>query len=107
MKCIRKTPLILALIAVIVVPLTTLDVDASPQKDWMPIPEGEISCIAFGSCTRQMQDAPLLNTVVDAKPDLFLMLGDVIYPDINDEGTALLDPWPTEETLPRIKQVYA
>ncbi|MCP4256782.1 MAG: alkaline phosphatase family protein [Planctomycetes bacterium] len=63
--------------------------------------------IAFGSCTRQMQSAPLLNTVVAANPDLFLMIGDVIYPDINDEATALLDPWPTEDTLERIKQVYA
>ena len=62
--------------------------------------------IAFGSCTRQMQDAPLLNTVVAADPDLFLMIGDVIYPDINDEATALLEPWPSKETLPRIRQVY-
>jgi alkaline phosphatase D len=63
--------------------------------------------IAFGSCTRQMQDAPLLNTVVAAKPDLFLMIGDVIYPDINDEATGLLDPWPNENSVERIKQVYA
>jgi alkaline phosphatase D len=63
--------------------------------------------IAFGSCARQMQDAPLFNTVAAAKPDLFLMLGDVVYPDINDEATALLDPWPNEDTLERIKQVYA
>ncbi len=63
--------------------------------------------IAFGSCTRQMQDAPLLNTIVAAKPDLFLMIGDVIYPDINDEATALIDPWPNENTVERIKQVYA
>jgi alkaline phosphatase D len=63
--------------------------------------------IAFGSCTRQMQDAPLLNTVVAAQPDLFLMIGDVIYPDINDEATALIDPWPNENTVERISQVYA
>ena len=63
--------------------------------------------IAFGSCTRQMQDAPLLNTVVAAKPDLFLMIGDVIYPDINDEATALLDPWPNRNSMDRIRQVYA
>jgi len=62
--------------------------------------------IAFGSCARQMQDAPLFNTIVAAKPDLFLMIGDVIYPDINDEATALLDPWPRKDTLNRIKQVY-
>ncbi len=63
--------------------------------------------IAFGSCTRQMQDAPLLNTVVAANPDLFLMIGDVIYPDINDEATALIDPWPNENSIDRINQVYA
>jgi alkaline phosphatase D len=63
--------------------------------------------IAFGSCTRHMQDAPLFNTIVAAKPDLFLMIGDVIYPDINDEATALIDPWPNENTVERISQVYA
>ncbi len=63
--------------------------------------------IAFGSCARQMQDAPLFNTVVAANPDLFLMIGDVVYPDINDEATALLNPWPSKDTVKRIKQVYA
>ena len=62
--------------------------------------------IAFGSCARQMQDAPLFNTVVAASPDLFLMIGDVVYPDINDEATALLDPWPSKDSIKRIKQVY-
>lgn len=63
--------------------------------------------IAFGSCIRQMQEAPLLNTVVAAKPDLFLMIGDAIYPDINDQASALIDPWPNKNTVERIKQVYA
>ncbi len=62
--------------------------------------------IAFGSCARQMQDAPLLNTVVATNPDLFLMIGDVVYPDINDEATALLDPWPNENSVERMRQVY-
>jgi alkaline phosphatase D len=53
-----------------------------------------------------MQDAPLLDTVVAAQPDLFLMIGDVIYPDIDDEATGLLDPWPSENTLDRIREVY-
>jgi len=69
--------------------------------------EKPLQRIAFGSCTRQMQDAPLLNTIVTAKPDLFLMIGDVIYPDINDEATALLDPWPNENSIERIKLVYS
>ena len=62
--------------------------------------------IAFGSCIRQMQDAAILNTIVSAKPDLFLIIGDVIYPDINGDATGMLDPWPTENTLERIQQVY-
>ncbi len=80
---------------------------SSAKASLQKLADTTIERIAFGSCTRQMQDATLLNTVVDAKPDLFLMLGDAIYPDINDEATAPLDPWPTEETLPRIRQAYA
>ncbi|MCP4402723.1 MAG: amidohydrolase family protein [bacterium] len=99
-------------------PLKDITILANPEKSLRLImkdgviyrntlPQGDISRIAFGSCTRQMQDAPLLNTVVAAKPDLFLMIGDVVYPDINDEATGLLDPWPSDDTLARIKQVYA
>ena len=83
--------------------LTTIIAVAEPSV----AQEKPLQRIAFGSCTRQMQDAPMLNTVVAAKPDLFLMIGDVIYPDINDEATALLDPWPSEDAIERIKQVYA
>jgi alkaline phosphatase D len=68
--------------------------------------ERPLQRIAFGSCARQMQDAPLLYTVVAANPDLFIMVGDVVYPDINDEATALIDPWPNEDSLERMKQVY-
>ncbi|MHC4959112.1 MAG: alkaline phosphatase D family protein [Planctomycetota bacterium] len=37
--------------------------------------------IAFGSCLSQYQDQPILDTVVAAKPDLFLFLGDTVYVD--------------------------
>ncbi len=79
----------------------------SPALDAANGKEKPLKRIAFGSCTRQMQDAPLLNDVVAAQPDLFLMIGDVIYPDINDKANALLDPWPNENSLERIKQSYA
>ena len=43
----------------------------------IPIPANTVlSRIAFGSCARQMQEAPLYKTIVAAKPDLFLMIGD-------------------------------
>jgi alkaline phosphatase D len=63
--------------------------------------------IALGSCIEQMRDVPIMNTVVAAKPDLFLMIGDVIYPDVNDEGTALIHPWPPENFVQRMETVYA
>ncbi len=66
----------------------------------------QLQRIAFGSCTQQMRDAPLLNTVVDVNPDLFLMIGDVVYPDINDEATSVLENWPNQNSLERIRQVY-
>jgi alkaline phosphatase D len=66
-----------------------------------------VQSIAFGSCARQMQDAPIMNTIVEANPDVFLMIGDVAYPDINDEATALLDPWPSKNSVQRMKSVYA
>jgi alkaline phosphatase D len=69
--------------------------------------ENPLQRIAFGSCIRQMRDAPLLDIIVDAKPDLFLMIGDVIYPDINDEETAPLDPWPVENSIQKIEQTYS
>ena len=63
--------------------------------------------IAFGSCISQSDGAALLRTVVAADPDLFLLIGDVIYPDLRDDGTAPLDPWPNDNPLERISQVYA
>ena len=63
--------------------------------------------IAFGSCTNHTQDVPLFKTVVAANPDLFLMIGDVVYPDLNDETFAPIAPWPNDNSLARMKQVYA
>ena len=78
----------------------------SPKFDKVIAQDKILQRIAFGSCARQMQDAPLFNTIVAANPDLFLMIGDIVYPDINDEATALLDPWPSKDSIKRIKQVY-
>ncbi len=74
---------------------------------WQPLPTGTITRVAFGSCTRRLSDQSIWNTVVEADPDLFLHLGDTIYPDVNDEETAVVDPWPNPETLARIEAFYA
>jgi len=73
--------LALAVIAAIGFSMPTLAVAASQQNDWLPLPEGRIERIAFGSCAKQLQHQPIWDTVIDAKPDLFLFLGDAIYAD--------------------------
>ena len=47
-----------------------------------------------------------MNSVVGVKPDLFLMIGDAVYPDINDETMALIKPWPNENWVKRMKDVF-
>jgi alkaline phosphatase D len=78
----------------------------SQASNWLPLPSGAISKIAFGSCTRRLADHSIFNAVVEARPDLFLHLGDAIYPDISDEETALMDPWPGPNSLSRIEAFY-
>ena len=74
---------------------------------WQPLPEGAVTRVAFGSCTRHMRDQPIWDAVVEADPDLFVHLGDAIYPDVNDEETALIDPWPNPGSVARIEAAYA
>lgn len=40
--------------------------------------------IAFGSCLNQHRDAPVLDSIAEAAPDLFVFLGDNIYADTDD-----------------------
>jgi alkaline phosphatase D len=40
--------------------------------------------IVFGSCIRQDQPTPIFRTMIEADPDLLLMLGDNIYADTSD-----------------------
>jgi alkaline phosphatase D len=48
-----------------------------------PLPK-EVTRIAFGSCLRQDRPAPILDAIADAKPDVFIWLGDNIYGDSDD-----------------------
>ena len=79
----------------------------SSYGTFQPLPTGTVTRVAFGSCTRHVRDQPIWNAVVAADPDLFLHLGDAIYPDVNDEETALIDPWPNAESLARMDSAYA
>ncbi|HLF10349.1 MAG TPA: alkaline phosphatase family protein, partial [Gammaproteobacteria bacterium] len=40
--------------------------------------------IAFGSCASQDKEQPIWETVLDARPELFIFLGDNIYGDTRD-----------------------
>lgn len=49
-----------------------------------PKVNGLISRIAFGSCQTQDEPLPILNTVLQWNPELFIYLGDNIYGDTDD-----------------------
>ena len=46
--------------------------------------EPTLQRIAFGSCIKEQNAMPLLQTIVAAQPDLMIMLGDNIYADTSD-----------------------
>jgi len=58
---------------------------------WLPLPDGPIERIAFGSCAKHWQPQPIWEAIIAKKPDLFLFLGDNIYGD-TDGKTAWLVP---------------
>jgi hypothetical protein len=62
---------------------------AQSDSDWLPLPDGPVSRIAFGSCAKHWQPQPIWDAVIAKKPDLFLFLGDNIYGD-TDGTTAWL-----------------
>lgn len=43
-----------------------------------------ITSIAFGSCLKETRPQPIWETVIDVKPDVFVLLGDNIYGDTRD-----------------------
>ncbi len=52
-------------------------------------PQGNISKIAFGSCSSQNKEQPILNAAAEKKNDLFVYLGDNIYGDTEDMNVLL------------------
>jgi len=54
---------------------------------WQPLPSGEVTRVALGSCAFQWEEQPIWDAVIAAEPDLFLYLGDAIYGDFDGEST--------------------
>ena len=57
----------------------TTTLPAQPKVD----PARPLTTIAFGSCADQAKPLPIYDTIVAAKPDLLLLLGDNIYADLD------------------------
>jgi len=54
---------------------------AHALDNWHSLPDGQVTRVAFGSCAKQWEEQPIWKAVEDAKPDLFLFIGDAIYGD--------------------------
>ena len=67
----------------------TLPPDGSVQLEGVMAPQGfdamrPLTRIAFGSCAEQDKPQPIWDAVLDARPEIFLFLGDNVYGDTRD-----------------------
>jgi alkaline phosphatase D len=69
-------------------------------------PTGPASRIAFGSCAHQDKPQPIWDSIVAAKPDLFLMIGDAIYADV-PKGTKMHEAYAKLAAQPGFKALRA
>lgn len=69
------------------------------------IPSGKtLTRIAFGSCAKQTKEQPIWETVLAARPDLFLFMGDNIYGDTRDMNV-LRDKYAQFGAIPGVKKL--
>jgi alkaline phosphatase D len=78
---------------------------ASPPVVQVPVTNLEVSRIAFGSCAFQSVPQPIFGALVNARPDLYLSLGDAIYGDYDIATKSAYEVTP--ESLRREWQVLA
>ncbi len=97
----------------LVLGLALASADGLAETRWLPLPNGEISRIAFGSCAKQWLAQPIWDTVIAAEPDLFLFLGDAIYGDTDGTsawqvtGGQLAGEWNRLADKPEIRRLMA
>ena len=63
-----------------------------------------IKSVAFGSCLKQTRPQPVWDSVILAKPDVFVLLGDNIYGDTRDMDK-LKNKWDTFSAIPSFQKV--
>ena len=63
-----------------------------------------IEVIAFGSCLKETRPQPIWEAVLEANPDVFVMLGDNIYGDTRDM-VKLRQKWRTLDEVPDFRRL--
>jgi len=95
-------------VAVMVLVLVSLSVASSAFAQ----ADATLSTLAFGSCLRETQPAPILDTINSLRPDVFVFLGDNAYidaktPEAIAAGYARLEALDQLADLKRISRVLA
>lgn len=62
---------------------------AQAESEWLPLPNGPVHRVAFGSCAKHWQPQPIWDAIIARNPDFFIFAGDNIYAD-TDGKTAWL-----------------
>lgn len=76
----------------------------SPSTSPTPAADRPLTRIAFGSCAREREAQPIWTEIVEAKPELFLFIGDNHYADFwVKNGKMGMHP---VETIDRIHEAY-
>lgn len=82
----RRIPPMLSTLLFLLLAATANAQGPNPKLPPAPVPavNSLISRIAFGSCSTQDEPLPILRTVLEWEPELFIYLGDNIYGDTDD-----------------------
>lgn len=63
-----------------------------------------LTCIAFGSCSKETKEQPIWDSILAAHPELFLFLGDNIYGDTRDMNV-LREKYARFGAIPGVKKL--
>jgi alkaline phosphatase D len=80
---------------------------AASAHETTALPEPSVTRIALGSCAFQWEDQAILNRVVEARPDIYLSLGDAIYGDFDGENLVPVTPESLKSEWARLAAIPA
>jgi len=82
----------------------------APPTPWLPLPPSSttLTRIGVGSCLRQREPQPIWASVIAARPQVFLMIGDNVYGDTKKAGLrALVDAYTVQGRHPQFATARA